>query len=66
MDVNGYAAAIVLDPDLAPLLNRHINAAAPARHGFINAVIDDLKDEVMKPNVVSAADVHSGAAADCL
>ena len=35
---------------------------AAAGHGLVDAVVDDLVDEVLEAALVSAADVHAGAA----
>jgi hypothetical protein len=45
-------------PDVDP------DAIAAACHGFVDAVVGDLDQQVMQAALIRAADVHTGAAAD--
>ena len=66
MLVDGDATAVVPSEDAAVLLNRDLYAIAEAGHSFVDGVVYDLVDEVMKTAFIGGADVHTGAAADSL
>ncbi len=58
------AAAIVADRQAAIGLQRHLDAAGMARHGFVHAVVEHFGGEVVEGAFIGAADVHAGAPAD--
>ncbi len=61
--VDRDAAAVVLDDYRAVGLDADVDFVAEAGHRLVDAVIDDLVDEVVKAAGVSGAYVHAGAAA---
>ena len=64
--VDRDAAAVVADGDAAVLADVDPDAVAVAGHRLVDAVVDDLEDEVVEAALVRAADVHTGAAPDRL
>jgi hypothetical protein len=40
------------------------DAVAAARHRFVDAVVDDLGDQLVEAALIRAANVHTGASAD--
>ena len=38
----------------------------PSGYGFVNTVVYDFEDEMMKPPLVGTSDVHTRAATNCL
>ncbi len=61
--VHRDAAPAVGDDHPAVRLQGDVDAVAVAGHPLVDAVVDDLVDEVVQAAVVGAADVHAGAAA---
>ena len=67
VDVDGDAAAVVVDLDLAPVrAEADLDPRGPAVDDLVDGVVDDLPDEVVEPPGVDASDVHAGALADRL
>ncbi len=62
--LDGDAPAVVLDADAAVLVDLDLDVAAVARQRLIDAVVNQLVDEVMQPARADVADVHAGPAAD--
>ncbi len=60
------AAAIVDDGDAAIGVNGDVDGVTVAGHGLVDAVVDDLANEVVQAANVGAADVHARPAADRL
>jgi len=60
MRLHGYAAAVVLYHHAAVFTDSHLDAGAEARECLVDAVVDDLVDEVVKPARSRAPDVHAG------
>jgi hypothetical protein len=63
VDVDRHAATVVRDLDGAVLVDRDGDAAAVADERFVNAVVDDLVHEVVRPAGVG---IHARPAADGL
>jgi hypothetical protein len=61
VDVDGDAAAVVDDGDRVVDVNRHVDAVAIAGERFVDRVVDDFINEVVKSHVARRADVHRGA-----
>jgi len=64
--IDGDAAAIIGDGAGAVGVDLNFNVLGKASEGFIDGVVDDFVDQVMKTARVVAADVHAGARADVL
>ena len=64
MIVDGDAAAVVGDADAAVDVDRDVDVLAVAGQGLIDAVVDQLVDEVVQPLGAGVADVHAGRLAD--
>src|SRR5262249_10792729 len=64
--VHGDAAAVVADGDAAVHVDLHLDQLAVAGEGLIDAVVDQLVDEVVQPADARVADVHARAVADVL
>ena len=58
MHAGRNTAAVVDHNDAAVDLERDLDGLAEARHMFVDAVIDDLVDQMVKAFDTSAADVH--------
>jgi hypothetical protein len=55
----GRNAATIVDHDHAAVdLQRNLNRLAEARHMFVDAIINDLIDQMVEAFDTSAADVH--------
>ena len=63
MHVDGDSPAIICHLNPTVLVNGDIYLIAAASYGLIDAVIDDLIHQVVKPPLPGAADVHPGATA---
>ena len=59
---DGDAVTVVLDLDAAILENGDIDARASTCHRLVDAVVDDLLDELVETTLPGVADVHGGAA----
>ena len=65
MDIHRYSTAVVCDGDGLVLVNFHGDIRAVTRQGFVDGVVDDLEDHVVKTGpVIGVANVHSGAFSD--
>jgi hypothetical protein len=61
MLVDWNAAAIVRNRHRrAIVVERDGDVRRVAIHGFVDGVVEDLPDEVVKPGAPDAADVHAG------
>ena len=59
------AAAVVHDAERIVHVNRHKDVLRVPCHGFVNGVVDDFVDELMKSRPVAhVADVHAGTLTD--
>ena len=47
-------------------MERDLDLGRVAGEGLVDAVVEDLEDEMMKPAMARRADVHAGPLADCL
>ena len=65
-DVDGDAAAVVDDRHGSVGMQRDLDLGRVAREGLVDAVVEDLEHEVVKPAMARRADVHTGSLADCL
>src|SRR5215213_2913314 len=65
MRVDWDAPAVVAHGDAAVLGDVHPDVVTAPCHGLVDAVVDDLDYEVVQATLVRAADVHTGASADC-
>ena len=59
MNVNRDAAAIVGDAQAAVIVDLHMDVVAKTGERFIDAVVDQLVDEVVQPFAAGIADVHA-------
>jgi hypothetical protein len=64
MRAGGDAASVVAYCYRAVFADSNIDAVAVALHGFVNRVVYNFVNEVMKAVYVGASDVHTGALAD--
>ena len=64
VEIHGNAAAVVQHGNAFVLMDGDKDLGAVAGQRFVNAVIDDLIDEMMKTAFAGIADVHTGANAD--
>src|SRR5690606_6245014 len=62
--VDGDAAAVVVDADAAVGAEDHVHLGTGAAQRFIDAVVEDLVDEVMKAARPGGTDVHPRTAPD--
>ncbi len=62
----GMPQAVVADGDAAVFGDVDPDAVAAAGHRLVDAVVDDLVDELMQAALVGATDVHAGASPDSL
>ncbi len=58
MDLHGDPTTIILDGYTAVGVDRHVNRAAGTRQSFIDRVVDDLINKVVKRLDVGPADIH--------
>ena len=65
-DVDGDAAAIVLDGNRVSFVNRHDDVVAIAGEGFVDRIVDDLPHEVVEARRGGGGDIHARAFADRL
>lgn len=61
VDLNGYPPAVIGDRYPIILEYCHLHPIATAGHRLIDAVINDLIYQVMKPTLTGAPDIHSRA-----
>ena len=60
MQVDGNAAAVVLDGHRIVCVDRNDDAIGVTGERFINGVVDDLVHHVMQPgDVIGVADIHA-------
>src|SRR6266567_549833 len=64
MLINWNATATIADGHPVVFVDNDIYALAGTGHGLINAVVDDLVNEVVQTALVRAADVHAWTAAN--
>ena len=64
--VGGDAAAVVLDPDPAVVLQGEHDPVAVAGERLVDRVVDDLPDQVVQAALAGGPDVHAGSLADRL
>src|SRR6185503_9154249 len=64
VDVDGNAAAVVLDTHVQVLVDDDFDVAAVAGQRLVDRVVDDFVDEMVNAVDVGAADVHGGALAN--
>ena len=60
----GNAASVVGDCDRTVFLYLHENGVAKARHGFVDGVVHDFVDEMVKTALVRGTDIHAGTLSD--
>jgi hypothetical protein len=66
MALDGDAAAVVFDGDAAVDVDRDAHRGGVAGHRFVDRVVDDFVDEMVKAALGGVADVHRRAFADVL
>ena len=66
MNVHRNATTVIFNRDDTILLKVYDNFRAAASHRFIDAVIGNLVDQMVKSTLVSTANIHAGPAAHCL
>ena len=66
MDVYRDAPPVVSYLNLSAVKEGYFNLITAASYSFINAIVDDLEDEMVKPPLVCTSDIHPRAAANCL
>ena len=59
-------ATIILDTERSILVNDHIDFGRMSRHRFVDAVVNNLVDQVVKSSRSGTTDVHSGSFANRL
>ena len=65
LDGGGNAAAVVHDAHGVVHVNRDEDVFGKAGHGFVNGVVHDFVDELMKTGTVAhVADIHAGTLSD--
>jgi hypothetical protein len=64
--VDRDATAVVDDLERAVIVNDHVDAGGLIGHRLVDAVVDDLPDEVVQPAAIGRADVHARAQPHCL
>ena len=64
MLVNRYAAPVVSNGQAVAFFQRHFDPVGMARDRFVHRVVEHFGGEVVERALVSAADVHAGAAAN--
>ncbi len=66
VDIHGDAPAVVLHGDDALRRHHYFDVFTVASHGLIDAVVQDLVDQVVHAALVHAANVHGGPLPDSL
>ncbi len=61
MHINRDAAPVVMDRDRPVGVYRDLNPSAMTGQCFINTVVYDLKDAVVKPTFSGVSDIHRGS-----
>ncbi len=64
--IDGNAAAIVGDGQVAVGIIVHVDPGGMARHRLVHGVVHDFGEEMMQRLFIGAADIHAGPAADGL
>ena len=64
--VDRDAAAVVDDLEAAVGVDRHVDPGGQVGHRLVDAVVDDLPDELVEAARIGRADVHARALADRL
>ena len=64
--IDGNAAAIVGDGQVALGIIVHVNPGGVAGDRLVHGVVHDLGEKMMEGLFIGAADIHAGAAADGL
>jgi hypothetical protein len=64
MDVDGNPPTVIDDRDAIVGMDKDINTVTVSGERFVNAVIDYLKDKVMKSGNPSVSYVHGGSFPD--
>ena len=64
MDIGGNAAAIIGDRDAVVVVDDDGNLRAEARQGFVDGIVDDFVDEVVKTIQTRCPNVHCGTLPD--
>ena len=62
--VHGNAAAVVHDGDGVVRVDGDVHFIGEARHGFVDGIVHDFPNEMVKAHFAGRADVHGGAQAD--
>jgi hypothetical protein len=65
MDIHGNPPPVIDDGDAIVGMDKDINTVTVPTERFINAVIDYLKDKVMKPRNPCISYIHRGSFPDC-
>ena len=60
-----HASAVILNDDDVVLVHRDRNGCRIVGHGFVNAVVHNFPDQVMKAFLRGGRDVHARTLADC-
>jgi len=66
MNTDRNAATVVHHTDAVVLVNNDLDGVADSGHGFIDAVVHNLVDQVMKPFEVHVSDIHGGSFSNSL
>ncbi len=66
MALNGDAAPVIFVGYRAIGVNGHLHSIGKTGHHLVDAVIDDLLDQVMQAALIGGADIHTGAHTDSL
>jgi hypothetical protein len=64
VDLNGDAAAIVTDGYRSVGVDSHLNARTISGQMFVDGVVQNLEDAVVKTTFIGIADVHAGTLAN--
>jgi len=63
---SGYSPAIVDDGNTVVNMDKNIDVLAETCHGLVDAVVNDLIDEMMQADAASAANIHGRTLSHCL
>ena len=66
MGVYGHATAVVIDAGRTVLMQCNVNTVCEAVGGFVNGVVHNFPQQVMKPSGRGCTDVHAGTHTDCV
>ena len=64
MKAGGNPSTVVLHRDAVVRVNLDLDFAAETREGFVDGIVDDLVDQVMKSCGAGRPDIHRGAFAN--